>query len=127
VVYDKTSLQRRRCLLIKMASAAITTTSIQNTNDGSPYKVLHFVNNGISSKHTDITFYWKDCITGMQAYLQDKSVDVCVTSPPYNIGVDYGDGGYDDNNKPENEYLEWIERISIEIKRVLKDDGSFFF
>jgi hypothetical protein len=57
VVYDKPSLQRRRCSLIKMASETITASSIQNTNDSSPYKVLHFVNNGISSKHTDITFY----------------------------------------------------------------------
>jgi site-specific DNA-methyltransferase (adenine-specific) len=50
----------------------------------------------------------EDCLLGMQAHLQDKSVDVVVTSPPYNIGVDYGDSGYDDN-KPESEYLEWIE------------------
>jgi site-specific DNA-methyltransferase (adenine-specific) len=61
----------------------------------------------------------------MRAHLQDKSVDVVVTSPPYNIGVDYGYSGYNDN-KLESEYLVWIKRIGIEIKRVLKDDGSFF-
>ena len=121
MVYDKASLQRR-CSLIKLASETIT-TSTQNTNDCSLYKVLHFVNNG-SSKHTDIKFYRKDCITGIQAYLQDKSVDVVVTSPPYNIDVDY-DGVYNDN-KPESEYIEWIERAGVEIKRVLKDKGSFF-
>ena len=86
-----------------------------------PYKVLHF-NNG--AKSIDIKFYLKDCITGMRAYLQDKSVDVVVTSPPYNIGVDY-DGVYNDN-KPESEYLAWIGEVGNEIKRVLKDDGSFF-
>ena len=85
-----------------MTSAAIT-TSIQNTNDSSPYKVFHFVNNG-SSKHTDITFYWKDCITGMQDHLQDKSLDVLVTSPPYNIGVDY-DGDEKKLNKQNNRTL----------------------
>jgi DNA modification methylase len=33
-----------------------------------------------------------------------KVVDVVVTLPPYNIGVDYGNSGYDDE-KPENKYL----------------------
>ena len=77
-----------------------------------PYKVLHF-NNG-SSKHTDITFYLEDCITGMRAYLPDKSIDAVVTSPPYNIGVDYGNRVYDDN-KPESEYLAWIGQVGGEI------------
>lgn len=40
-------------------------------------------------------------------------------------GVSYGDGGYDDN-KHESKYLAWIERAGIEVKRVLKDDGSLF-
>jgi site-specific DNA-methyltransferase (adenine-specific) len=122
VVYDKPSLQRR-CSLIKVGSETIT-TSIQNTNDCSPYKFLHF--NG-SSKRTDITFYWKDCITGMRTLLQDKSVDVVVTSPPYNIGVDYNDyNGIYSDNKSENDYLTWIGEVGSEIKRVLKDNGSFF-
>jgi site-specific DNA-methyltransferase (adenine-specific) len=60
----------------------------------------------------------------MRAYLQDKSVDVVVTSPPYNIDVDYG-GVYNDN-KPESEYLEWTGEFGFEINRMLKDDGSFF-
>jgi site-specific DNA-methyltransferase (adenine-specific) len=93
-----------------------------NTNDSSPYKILRFSNG--SSKHTDVIFYLEDCITGMRAHLQDKSVDVVVTSPPYNIGVDY-EGVYDDN-RPESEYRAWIEEVGVEIKRVLKDDGSFF-
>jgi site-specific DNA-methyltransferase (adenine-specific) len=92
------------------------------TDIGIPYKVLR-LNNG--TKSIDIKFYLEDCITGMRDHLQDKSVDVVVTSPPYNIGVDYGNVGYNDN-KPEREYIEWIERAGVEIMRVLKDDGSFF-
>ena len=61
----------------------------------------------------------------MRAYLPDKSIDVVVTSPPYNIRVDYGNGVYDDN-KPESEYLAWIGQVGSGINRVLKDDGSFF-
>jgi site-specific DNA-methyltransferase (adenine-specific) len=60
----------------------------------------------------------------MRAHLQDKSVDVVATSPPYNIDVDY-DGVYNDN-RPESEYLAWIGQVGVEIKRVLKDNGSFF-
>ena len=85
------------------------------------YKALR-LNNGVKS--IEIKFYLEDCISGMRAYLQDKSVNVVVTSPPYNVGVDY-DGVYNDN-KPVSEYLAWIKRVGIEIKRVLKDDGSFF-
>jgi site-specific DNA-methyltransferase (adenine-specific) len=98
----------------------MTTTAISDIDI--PYKLLHFKN---GAKSIDIKFYLEDCITGMRNHLQDKSVDVVVTSPPYNIGVGYGDGGYNDN-KPESEYLAWIGEVGIEIKRVLKDDGSFF-
>jgi site-specific DNA-methyltransferase (adenine-specific) len=48
---------------------------------------------------------------------------VVVTSPPYNIGVKYN--SYNDN-VPTEEYFTWMEDIGVEIKRVLKDDGSFF-
>ena len=56
-------------------------------------------------------------------FLKEKSVDVVVTSPPYNIGVKYN--SYNDN-VPTEEYLTWMEDIGVEIKRVLKDNGSFF-
>ena len=63
-----------------------------------------------------------DCQKGL-TLLDDKSVDVIVTSPPYNIGIDYNT--YHDK-RPIGEYLEWIKDIAGECKRVLKDDGSFF-
>lgn len=67
--------------------------------------------------------YLEDCLTGLNK-LDNNSVDIVVTSPPYNIGVNYGK--YKDN-KPFDKYLDWIEDITKEIKRVLKKDGSFFF
>jgi site-specific DNA-methyltransferase (adenine-specific) len=84
-----------------------------------PYKILQ------SKDNQNIVFYLGDCKIGMQECLKDKSVDVVVTSPPYNIGIEYGNGAYNDK-KPESEYLAWIETVGIEIKRVLKDNGSFF-
>ncbi|AIJ05202.1 DNA methylase N-4/N-6 domain-containing protein [Methanocaldococcus bathoardescens] len=66
--------------------------------------------------------YCMDCLEGMKQ-LEDKSVDVVVTSPPYNIGIKYNK--YSDNLS-RDDYLNWIEEVVKEIKRVLKDNGSFF-
>lgn len=55
--------------------------------------------------------------------LNAQSVDIVVTSPPYNIGIDYGT--YKDN-KSHEEYLEWCSAWAFEVRRVLKADGSFF-
>lgn len=54
--------------------------------------------------------------------LSDNSIDLCVTSPPYNCGIDY-DSWKD--SKPWNEYLDWCELWLKEMKRVLKPDGRF--
>jgi site-specific DNA-methyltransferase (adenine-specific) len=63
-----------------------------------------------------------DCIHAMRE-LQSASIDVVVTSPPYNIGIDYS--GYRDT-LPRDEYLRWTVEWCREVKRFLKDDGSFF-
>jgi site-specific DNA-methyltransferase (adenine-specific) len=65
----------------------------------------------------------KNCLDGMQE-LAGESVDVVVTSPPYNLGVDYGT--YKDD-LPEDQYLRWSRRWVGEVFRVLKAKGSFFF
>jgi site-specific DNA-methyltransferase (adenine-specific) len=67
--------------------------------------------------------YVMDCIQGMREFLDDKEVDVIVTSPPYNLGIRYNK--YDDTI-PREQYLDWMEEVARECKRVLKDDGSFF-
>lgn len=54
--------------------------------------------------------------------LPDNSIDLCVTSPPYNCGIDYD--AWDDS-KPWNEYLLWTRNWFLEMKRVLKSDGRF--
>jgi len=64
-----------------------------------------------------------DLIQGMRARLDACSVDVVVTSPPYNLGIDYSQ--YDDNGSRQ-EYLDWMDEVAREIKRVLSDRGSFF-
>lgn len=63
-----------------------------------------------------------DCLTGMKA-LPEASIDVVVTSPPYNIGISYR--SYDDR-RPREEYLRWLAEIGEQIARVLTGNGSFF-
>jgi site-specific DNA-methyltransferase (adenine-specific) len=65
----------------------------------------------------------KDCITGLKENVSKGSVDVIVTSPPYNIGIDYN--SYNDM-LPREKYLTWMEEIGIAIKSTLSDSGSFF-
>lgn len=52
-----------------------------------------------------------------------ESIDVVVTSPPYNLGIAYS--RYSDHQKRES-YLEWCETWAREIHRLLKPNGSFF-
>ena len=71
----------------------------------------------------EIILHRRDCISGMQELLEPESVDVVVTSPPYNLGVAYG--SYDDK-VPRAEYLDWIEAWGDALHRVLSRRGSLF-
>jgi site-specific DNA-methyltransferase (adenine-specific) len=55
--------------------------------------------------------------------MEESSIDVVVTSPPYNLGIKYLT--YDDKGSRE-EYLAWCRVWMTEVKRVLADEGSFF-
>jgi site-specific DNA-methyltransferase (adenine-specific) len=63
-----------------------------------------------------------DCIRVMRAMTPD-SFDVAVTSPPYNIGIDYRKH----NDKMQTAgYLAWCYQWASEVRRLLREDGSFF-
>jgi site-specific DNA-methyltransferase (adenine-specific) len=55
--------------------------------------------------------------------LPDASVDVVVTSPPYNLGIRYRSH---EDDRPREEYLAWSDQWAGQVQRVLKPDGSFF-
>lgn len=65
--------------------------------------------------------YNMDCVEGMKR-LPENSIDLCVTSPPYNCGINYD--SYNDNRE-WNEYYEWCREWLKEVFRVLKPDGRF--
>lgn len=57
------------------------------------------------------------------AELPAASVDVVVTSPPYNLGIAYA--SYRDN-VDRRDYLDWCRKWATEVRRLLKPGGSFF-
>jgi site-specific DNA-methyltransferase (adenine-specific) len=69
-----------------------------------------------------IELHLNDCFVGMER-MDRGSVDVVVTSPPYNIGVKYG--VYDDGITRQK-YLDWIEEWAKLVSQVLSPSGSLF-
>ena len=62
--------------------------------------------------------YYKD--SQNMEEVEDNSIDLVITSPPYNIGIDYGD--YKDN-LPHGEYLIIMNKVVKECYRVMVSDG----
>jgi site-specific DNA-methyltransferase (adenine-specific) len=81
-----------------------------------PYRVLR-TRQGANSR-----FYLGDCIEVFNQ-LPAESVDVIVTSPPYNLGIRYN--RYQDSLSP-SAYLEWTDSWVSAAARVLKPEGSLF-
>src|SRR5581483_10784937 len=67
-------------------------------------------------------FYKADCLD-VFAQLPAASVDVIVTSPPYNLGIQYN--RYQDTLS-RTDYLEWTHAWLAAAARVLRPDGSLF-
>lgn len=63
-----------------------------------------------------------DCLRILRR-MKPESVDVIVTSPPYNIGLAYR--SYEDR-LTEDQYLDWMVKIATALRRVMRPDGSFF-
>ena len=84
-----------------------------------------------------------DCLSVMRK-MEDESIGLVVTSPPYNIKNSTGNGlksggrmwrnpaikhGYDgfDDCMPHNEYVAWQRDCLTEMMRLLKPDGAVFY
>lgn len=68
-----------------------------------------------------------DCLEGLKC-LKDNSIDLCITSPPYNVDLGknkYNDNPYDlyNDNKDHHEYITWMESIFKELYNKLKSGG----
>jgi site-specific DNA-methyltransferase (adenine-specific) len=63
-----------------------------------------------------------DCLKLLPT-LPEASVDLVVTSPPYNLGISYK--SFKDT-APRGEFLAWCKAWAAEVKRVMAADASFF-
>jgi site-specific DNA-methyltransferase (adenine-specific) len=64
----------------------------------------------------------EDCVAGMRT-LSANSIDLVVTSPPYNLGIRYSKFS---DRADRAGYLHWCKTWATEIARLLKANGSFF-
>src|SRR5262245_21663500 len=71
---------------------------------------------------TTVEFYHADCLDVFRQ-IPAHSVDVIVTSPPYNLGIEYNK--YQDTLS-RSDYLEWTNAWVAAAARVLTADGSLF-
>lgn len=85
-----------------------------------------------------------DCLE-LLGEMPEESVDICITSPPYNIKNSTGNGlknprggkwpqaklinGYDghDDQMPHKEYVEWQREYLSAMMRVIKPTGAIFY
>jgi modification methylase len=74
--------------------------------------------------------YNMDCLEGMKL-LPDNSIDLVITSPPFNLGNTHHTGNKRHNpypdNMPEEKYQEWQIRVLNEIYKILKPEGSLLY
>ena len=69
-----------------------------------------------------LQFFLDDCLDVLPR-LPRESIDVVVTSPPYNLGIAYR--SYEDT-LPRDEYLCWTDRWVREAAATLRPEGSLF-
>ena len=70
-----------------------------------------------------VVVHGADCVAGMGERVAAGSVDVVVTSPPYNLGIEYG--SYDDG-APREQYLRWLGEWADAVKAAMAEKGSLF-
>jgi site-specific DNA-methyltransferase (adenine-specific) len=63
-----------------------------------------------------------DCLKLLPT-LKEESFDLVMTSPPYNLGINYS--SFKDT-APREEFIAWCKTWVKEVKRVMVDDASFF-
>lgn len=111
------------------------TVDIIESHDFSPIDIKQYLDSIIHG----------DCLNVMRS-IPSKSIDIIITSPPYNLLNSTGNGlkkntncgkwknaaikdGYKDydDNMPYSEYIDWQRQCVAEMYRLIKDDGAIFY
>lgn len=72
-----------------------------------------------------MTLHVGDCLSVLRT-LRDRSINCCVTSPPYFGLRDYGCDGQIGLEKTPNEFVTKVVEVFREVRRVLNDDGTLW-
>lgn len=72
---------------------------------------------------SDQRIWMGDCCSRMSKHIRSQTIDCVITSPPYNLGIDYSE--YEDNLS-QKLYVKFLRKVFKQIHRVMKDDASFF-
>ena len=73
-----------------------------------------------------------DCLAEL-AKIKEKSIDLILIDPPYNIGKDDWDSfgitkkGYQPKVYDGESYYDWMQEVFVALSKVMKDSGSFWF
>jgi site-specific DNA-methyltransferase (adenine-specific) len=78
------------------------------------------INSKLYFRMKDIAIYNNDILT--TSAVEDGSIDLIITSPPYNVGVGYNSH---DDKMPYKDYLKFSKEWFRKCYRLLKDDGRF--
>ena len=58
--------------------------------------------------------YNLECVEGMRKHIPDNTIDLCITSPPYNVGIGYD--SIDDNLKLDDYFQfanDWLSSSDV--------------
>jgi DNA modification methylase len=80
---------------------------------------------GFGDKRNSATIYVGDCIESLKL-MPEKSVQTCITSPPYWGLRDYGHDGQVGLEQTPDEYVAKMVEVFREVRRVLRDDGTLW-
>ena len=68
--------------------------------------------------HKNISLYQEDIVTIRS--IPESSVDLIITSPPYNVDIHYSSN---QDNLPHKDYLEFTQEWLAKCYRLIRDDG----
>lgn len=74
------------------------------------------------SKLDEFRIIHGDCIVEMQK-LPDQSIDMVITSPPYNVGLVYAENDWQDDRLDISDYKKFADKVMSQVARLLVVGG----